>query len=156
MSDSFATPWTIAHQTPLSVGFPMQEYWSGLPFLSPGDLPDPEIEPASSALAGRFFTTEPPWKPPFPSCCCWVAKSCPILCDPKDCGTPGFSVLHHFLEFTQTHDHWVMMPSPFSSCPQSFTASESFPMSQLFVAGGQSITASASVLPVNIQGWFPL
>ena len=45
----FVIPWTIARQAPLSMGFPMQEYWSGLPFPSPGDLPDPEIEPASPA-----------------------------------------------------------------------------------------------------------
>ena len=57
------TPWTVAHQAPLSIGFSRQEYWSGLPFPSPGDLPDPGIEPASPALAGGFFTTEPPWKP---------------------------------------------------------------------------------------------
>ena len=55
-----ATPWTIAHQAPQSMGFPWQEYWSGLPFPTPGDLPDLGIEPASlmsPALAGRFFTT---------------------------------------------------------------------------------------------------
>ena len=59
----FATPWTAAHQAPLSKGFPRQEYWGGLPFPSPGDLPDPGIELASPALAGRFLTTEPPGKP---------------------------------------------------------------------------------------------
>ena len=59
----FATPWTVARQVPLSMGFPRQEYWSGLPFPSPGDLPDPGIEPASPALAGRFYTTKPPGKP---------------------------------------------------------------------------------------------
>ena len=63
MSDSFVTPWTVTHQSPLSVRFPRQNYWSGLPFASPGDLPDPGIEHASPALAGRFFTTEPPGKP---------------------------------------------------------------------------------------------
>ena len=62
MPDSFATLWTVAHQAPLSMGFPRQEYWIGLPFPSPGDLPDPGIEPTSPALAGRFFTTEPPGK----------------------------------------------------------------------------------------------
>ena len=62
MSSSFATPWTTAHQAPLSMGFPRQEYWSGLPIPSPGDLPRPGIEPASPALAGRFFTTESPRK----------------------------------------------------------------------------------------------
>ena len=50
MSDSFAIPWTVAHQAPLSMEFSRQEYWSGLLFPSPGDLPDPGIEPGSSAL----------------------------------------------------------------------------------------------------------
>ena len=53
----FATQWTVAHQAPLSTGFSRQEYWSGLPFPSPGDLPDPKIEPLSPVLAGGFFTT---------------------------------------------------------------------------------------------------
>ena len=57
MSDS-VTPWTVAHQGPLTTGFSRQEYWSGLPFPSPGDPPDPGMEPASPALAGGFFTTE--------------------------------------------------------------------------------------------------
>ena len=64
VSNSFATPWTAARQAPLSMGFCRQEYWSGLSFPSPGDLPDPGIEPASPALEGRLFTTEPPEKPP--------------------------------------------------------------------------------------------
>ena len=53
----FATPWTLAHQPPLSMGFPKQEYWSGLPFLTPGGLPNSGIKAASPALAGRFLTT---------------------------------------------------------------------------------------------------
>ena len=57
MSDS-ATPWTIARQAPLSLGFSRKEYWSGLPCPTPGDLPDPRIEPRSPAIAGRFFTVE--------------------------------------------------------------------------------------------------
>ena len=56
----FSTSWTVARQAPLSMEFSRQEYWSGLPFPSPGNLPNPEIEPTSPALAGRFFTTEPP------------------------------------------------------------------------------------------------
>ena len=56
----FATSWTIVHQAPLSMEFSRQEYWSGLPFPSPGGLSDPG--PASPALAGGFFTTEPPGK----------------------------------------------------------------------------------------------
>ena len=56
----FVTPWTVASQVPLSMGFFGEEYWNGLPFPSPGDLPDPGIEPASPALMGEFFTSEPP------------------------------------------------------------------------------------------------
>ena len=63
MSDSFVTPWTVAHQAPLSMGFPRQEYWSGVPLPSPGDLPDPRLQPESPVLAYGFFTTEPPGKP---------------------------------------------------------------------------------------------
>ena len=62
----FAILWTVARQVPLSMGFSRQEYWSGLPFPPSEDLPDPGIEPKSSAspaVAGRFFTTEPPGKP---------------------------------------------------------------------------------------------
>ena len=62
MPDSFATPWTVACQVSLSMGFPRQEYWSGLSFPTPGDLPDPGIELESPALAGGFFTAEPPGK----------------------------------------------------------------------------------------------
>ena len=57
------TPWTVARQAPLSIGFSRPEYWSGLQFSSPGDLPNPGMEPVSPAFAGRFFTTEPPGKP---------------------------------------------------------------------------------------------
>ena len=63
VSDSFATPRTVPHQALLSMGFPRQEYWSGLSFPSPGDLPNPGIKPMSPALAGGFFTTELPGKP---------------------------------------------------------------------------------------------
>ena len=59
----FGTPSNVAHQAPLSMGFPRQEYWNGLPFLSPRDLPDPGIEPGSPALAGGFFTSKPQGKP---------------------------------------------------------------------------------------------
>ena len=60
---TLATPRTVALQAHLSMGFLRQEYWSGLPFPSPGDLPDPGSEPVSPPLAGRFFNTEPPGKP---------------------------------------------------------------------------------------------
>ena len=63
MSDSFATPGTVACQASLSTGFSRQKYWNGLQFPSPGDLPDPGSELMSPALAGGFFTTESPGKP---------------------------------------------------------------------------------------------
>ena len=58
----FATPWTVAPQAPPSMGFSRQEYWSGLPFPSPGDLPDPGIKPRSPALQADTLTSEPPGK----------------------------------------------------------------------------------------------
>ena len=63
----FATPWTVAHQAPLSMGFSMQEYWSGLPCPHPGDLPNPDIKPTSlksPALIGGLFTTGTTWEAP--------------------------------------------------------------------------------------------
>ena len=56
----FATPWTVARQDPLSMVFSRQEYWSGLPFPSPGDLPNPGIEPGSPALQADTLSSEPP------------------------------------------------------------------------------------------------
>jgi len=59
----FATLWTVAHQAPLSMGFSRQEYWGGLSFLSPEDLPDPGVEPRSPSLEADTLTSEPPGKP---------------------------------------------------------------------------------------------
>ena len=89
-----------------------------------------------------------------------VTQSCPTFCDPMDCSTSGFPVLHHLPEFApganrpsgrRCHPTIPSSVVPFSSCLQSFPASGSFPMSQSFAPGGQSIGASASVLPVNIR-----
>ena len=94
-----------------------------------------------------------------------VAQSCLTLCDPMNCSTPGLPVLLHLSELAQTHIHWVSdviqtssSVIPFSSCFQFFPISGSFPMSQFFPSGGQSIgtSASASVLPMNIRNWFHL
>ena len=60
---TLVTPWTVALQAPLSMGFPRQEYWSGLPFHSPGDLPDPGMEPRSLALQADSLLSYPPGKP---------------------------------------------------------------------------------------------
>ena len=59
----FATPWTVVYQAPPSMGFSREEYWSGLPFPSPVDLPDPGIEPESPVLQADALTSEPPGKP---------------------------------------------------------------------------------------------
>ena len=89
--------------------------------------------------------------------------SCVQLCDPMDCSMPGFPVHHQLQKFTQNHVHWVSdaitsSVIPFSSCLQSFPYSGSFQMTMFFTSVGQSIgvTASASVLQMNIQDWFPL
>ena len=98
--------------------------------------------------------------------CCSVAESCLTLCDPMDCSTPGSCILHYLLGFAQSHVHWSWRchptisssAAPFSSCLQSFPASGSFPSSQFFASGDGriGISASVSVLPVNVQDWFPL
>ena len=181
----FVTPWTVAHQAPPSMEFSRQEYWSGLPFPSPGDLPDPGIEPRSPALQADTLASEPPGKHltrwgniqflSEKSACEWVpeeipkrpwylqrrllaahsvlslrgsshalfanhtrpnvsstlhvlvgfalfsasqigaagldkntvTKSCPSLCEPMGCSTPGFPALHYHPELAQTHIHWV-------------------------------------------------
>ena len=97
------------------------------------------------------------------SCCCSVSQLCLTLWHPMDCSRPGSPVLHHLPELVQTHVHWVgeaIQPShPLSSpSPPAFYLSQPFKNSMLFTLGGQTIGASAStsVLPMNIQGWFPL
>ena len=92
-------------------------------------------------------------------------QSCPTLCDPTDCITPALPVHHHYqsllklksIESVMSSNHLILC-RPFSSHLQSFPASGSFQMSQFLASGGQSIgvSASASVLPMNIQDWFPL
>ena len=175
MSDSFASPWTSAHQAPLSVGIPRQEHCSGLSFHPPCDLLEPEIKPvdlaasavlkADSSLPSHLesfllgWMVDPKsndryhwkdkenvrdtkiqgrnqcenrgrdWNHSFKKqemprihssyqkleearkdsslepCCCSVAKSCPTLCDPMDCSTPGFPVLQSLPKFAQIRSH---------------------------------------------------
>ena len=108
----FVITWTVARQAPLSMGFPRQEYWSGLPFPSPEVLPNLGMETASlvsPTLICRLFTTGTTWEVPkrysvqFSS----VAQSCLTLCDPMNCSTLGLPVHHQLPEFTQTHVHRV-------------------------------------------------
>ena len=85
----FATPWTVAQQALLSLEFSRQEYWSGLPFPTPGDLADPGIEPRFPTLQVDSLPSEPSGKPMLKV---KVAQSCPSLCDPMDYSLPGSSV----------------------------------------------------------------
>ena len=94
-----------------------------------------------------------------------VTRSCLTLCDPMDCSTSDFPVHHQLPELAQTHVHRVVMPSnrliiccPLLLFPSIFPGIRVFPMSQFFPSGGQRIgvSASTSVLPMNIQYWFPL
>ena len=114
------------------------------------DLSSPSKDGACAPCTGRAASTNGPRGRPSDRFNA-VAQSCPTLCDPMACSTPGLPVHHQLLEFTQTH-------VPFSSCLQSFPASGSFLISQFFASGGQSIgvSASTSVLPMNTQDRSPL
>ena len=98
----FATPWTIGHQTPLSMGFSRQKYWSGLLCPPPGDLPDPRVESGSPALQADSLPSEPPGKPS-------VQFSCLVMSDSlRPHGLQYPSPVHHqLLDLIQTHVHWV-------------------------------------------------
>ena len=114
------TLWTVARQTPLSMELSRQEYRSGLPFLPPGDLPDPGIDPVSlmsPALTGGFFTTSTTYNSFSFAVLCLVTQSCPTLCDPMNCSLPlSLGILQaRILE-------WVTMPfSRGSSQPRDQT-----------------------------------
>ena len=160
---TLCNPWTVAHQASLSMEFFRQEYWSGYPFPSPGDLPGPGIKPKSLALPADFLSSEPSgkhffsilgcstfnvverFKPPLSS----VQFSHSVVSDslrphesqharpPCPSPTPG---VHSDSRSSSQWCHPAVSSSvvPFFSCPQSLPASESFPMSQLFTWGGQS------------------
>ena len=108
----FATPWTVAHQAPLPMGFSRHEYWNGRSFPSPGDLPNPEIKPVSlgsPALAGGFFTTSTTWEAPTvirKGVSMLVTQSCLTFCDPMNCSLPGSSV-HEILQARMLE--WVVI-----------------------------------------------
>ena len=138
--------------------------WVAISFSS--DLPDPGIQPKSSALAGGFFTTEPPGKPLFQSVSQFSHSVVSDSLRPHEsqhtrppCPSPTPRVYSNSCPSSRwCHPIISCSVFPLSSWPQSFPASGSCPISRLFTLGGQSIraSASASVLPVNIQDWFPL
>ena len=86
------TLWAVTRQVPVSMGFPRQKYWSGLPFPAPGNLLDSGIRPISPALAGRFFTIEPPGTPGVGLLSAQSLQLCPTPCDPMDHSPTGSSV----------------------------------------------------------------
>ena len=94
--------------------------------------------------------------------CCSVAQSCLTVCDPMDCSMPGFPVLHYILEFAQTQVHWlndaIQLSHPLCSLlhPSIFPSIRIFSNELAFHIWWPNIGASASVLQMNIQGWFPL
>ena len=148
--------------TSLSIEFARQEYWSGFTFSSPEDLPDPGVEPGFPALQADSLL----WA--IREALSSVQFSRSVM---SDSVTPWTTACQAPLYITNS---WsllklmsiqpVMPPTisssvvPFSSCLQSFPALESFPLSHFFASGGQNIgvSASASVLAMNIQDWFPL
>ena len=124
----FVAPWTVARQAPLSMEFPRQEYWSGLPFSSSGNLPNPEIKLLSPAMQADSLPLLPPRKPKSKVLCsitvhkvicrCWCSaqspQSCPTLCTSMHCSTPGSSV--HGIPQAGILE-WVAMPSSRGSSP---------------------------------------
>ena len=143
----------------------MQEYWSGLTFPPPGDLPDSGIKPRSLALQADSLPSEPPDYRYFRASVSSVTQSSPTLWphEPQHtrppCPSPSPGI-HSDSRPSSQWCHPAISSSviPFSSCLQFFPASGSFQMGQLFASGGQSIGVSAStwILPMNIQDQFPL
>ena len=149
----FATPWTIVHHASLSMELSRQQYWSGFPYSSPGDLPGSGIKLMSPALSSGFFSTEPlgetSWGNQF--------SSVQLLSRVRLFATPWTAALQAFLSITNS---WSspklmciesMMPSnhlilcrPLFLLPPIPPRSGSFPMSQFFTSSGQSIGTSAS------------
>ena len=165
----FETLWTVAHQAPLSTGFPRQEHWSGLPFTSPGDLPNPGIEPESPALQAYSLPLS------YPGSHSWFIsfhnKQVQFSSVQFSCSVVSDSLRPHGLQHVRLScpsstlgaysnscpsSRWCHLTIsssvvPFSSRLQSFPASGSFPMSQLFASGGQSTGAWTSVLTSGIK-----
>ena len=128
--------------------FSRQEFWSGLPFPSPRDLPDPGNKPRSPALQQILYCLSHQGSP-YTLLYCSVTQSCPPLCDTMDarlpCPSPSPRACSNSCPLSQwSHPSIPSSVIPFSSCLQSFLASGLFLVSQLFDSGGESIGASAS------------
>ena len=175
MSDSFANPWTVAHQASLCIGFSRQEYLCGLPFPSPGNLPNPGIKPASPALAGGFFTTEPPGKPLVNNRCTvnYISPcssplfpppllSPPLLSSPPACPSsppPGVEYTHsvgnpapnrHRHPAQQRHTPRAVSLHPLARGPPVSFLSVGLPVLELSYTWSHSV--GLCVRPVSAQG----
>ena len=156
MSDFFATLWTVAHQGPQSMGFLGQEYESGLLLRSPGDLPDLGIQPASPALVGLFFTSEPPhWLVAVVQSLShfWLFVTLWTPCQPSLSFTIFWSLLKLMsIESVMLSNHLILC-CPLLLLPSIFPSIRVSTMSQLITSGSQNIRASAStsVLPMSIR-----
>ena len=145
------------------MGFSRQEYWNGLPFPSPGELPDPGIEPRSPALQADALQTELCGKPLVYISSVQSFNYVWLFATPRTAAHQASLSITNSRSLLKLMSIESVMPSnhlilcrPLSSCLQSFPASGSLQMSKFFTSGGQSIrvSASASVLPMNIQDWF--
>ena len=145
-----------------------QEYWSGLSVSSPGDLPNPGIEHRSPALQADSLPSESPGKPSYLllcnqfssvqllSCVQLFATPWPAACQTSLSITNSLSLPKLMsIESVMPSNHLILC-CLLLLLPSIFPSIRVFPMSQLFASGGQSIRASATVFPMNIQGWFPL
>ena len=153
----FVTPWTVAYQAPLSMGFSRQEYCSGLPSPSPGDLLNPAIKPTFPAWQADSLPLGNPllflFKQPVMSDSLWPHV---LQHTRPPCPSPSPRVCPSSHSLPQScHPAILSSEAFFSFCPQSFPASGTFAMSHLFASDDKNTGASAQVLvlPVNIQGW---
>ena len=161
---------TVAHQAPLSMEFSRQEYWSWLPFPTPGNFPNPRIEPTSlvsSAMASSFFsswaTCETPNSLQLSSvhslCCVWLfATPWTVACQASLSITNSQSLLKLIsIESMMPSNHFILC-RPLLLLPSIFSSIRVFSNDQFFTSGGQiiGVSASESVLPMNIQDWYPL
>ena len=136
--------------------------WVAIPFSKGSSQPRDQTQ--VFCIASRFFTIWATREALLFLCCCSVTQLCLTLCNPMDYSMPDFPALHHLsracpsscLLHQWCHPTISSSAALFSFCLQSFPAPGSFLMSQFFASGGQSIGASASVLPMNVQGWFPI
>ena len=158
------TPWTAAHQAPPSMGFSRQEYWSGVPLPSPSGKRTQLRHKIKSNNIHRLLVFLGFWVW-FGSIVIVVVQflCCVRLCDPMDCSMPGFPVLHYLLNLAQTHVHWagnaIQSSHPLFPCsPSALNLSQHHPdlfsnESALCIRWPKYWSAaSASVLPMNIQG----